>query len=248
MLGGSGRSDGGISGSGGGMHFDLQSMPLRAVPSAAPGLSMMGMVPAAPPWVPAGEMLSWQRMEALSARCMELEGAYGAMQEELRGKDTALAAMHQRVTTAAWQAEEYRSILDRCPDMIIAFASEGGIQFVSETCATVLQYQPAELAGADVGGLVPEAGRKEFRARLAQQMVLQSRRPLERRERVFFQQFLRRDGRPVWMEGVGQAWQRGTMVQFVMSFRELGEEASAAGRIAQSLDEARTVGLEGKPA
>jgi PAS domain S-box-containing protein len=86
---------------------------------------------------------------------------------------------------------------------------QGLIAFVSPSCQALLGYRPDELFDRPLSSVLAPECHEDFELHIQATMSIQQTRELQLPELVTTHTFVRKDGTPVVLDGVGQAWQRG---------------------------------------
>jgi hypothetical protein len=95
----------------------------------------------------------------------------------------------------------------------------GIIVFISPAVQDMLGYAPTELFNQPLASILHPDCHGIFEGHVQRIMEIQFKRPLQGQELLSSFIFRSRAGMAVPLDGVGQAWQRGRNVEFVMSFR-----------------------------
>lgn len=90
---------------------------------------------------------------------------------------------------------------------------------MSPAVQDLLGFTPTELFNQPLATVLHPECHATFEAHVQRIMEIQFKRPLQGAELCSTFTFRSRAGAPVPLDGVGQAWQRGKSVEFVMSFR-----------------------------
>jgi len=103
----------------------------------------------------------------------------------------------------------------------------GIIVFISPAVQDMLGYAPTELFNQPLASILHPDCHGNFEGHVQRIMEIQFKRPLQGPELLSAFIFRSRSGVAVPLDGVGQAWQRGRNVEFVMSFRARHATAQA---------------------
>lgn len=152
-----------------------------------------------------------------------LERNIAAYEEEIKLMRERQLASHVQVSTM-WE------LLRRMHDMVLVFDLQGLIAFVSPACHALLGYRPDELFDKPLSSVLSPECHEEFEAHIQSTMVHQQTRELQPQELVTTHTFLRKDGTTIVLDGIGQAWQRGDVVEILFVYRDRTLTDAAAAR------------------
>lgn len=150
--------------------------------------------------------------------------------EELARTRAQLLELQQRHRLLTTRVSMHSELLFRLLDMVVVFDMAGVMSFVSPSCSHILQYSPEELYNCPISLILADESHGPFEERVQHMVESQQHRVLHVDEALLLHKFRKKDGTEVWMEGKGQAWQRGgDAIEFVIVFRDLVATSAEPG-------------------